>query len=152
VRYCQCLYQCGNVLLCDTVSGCTNVAVLCYVILKSACTNVAVLWCVILTMPVQMWQCSVMWYCQRLYQCGSALLCDTVNAVPIMQRFLVRFSVCNSVVLLCMWYSQCLNQCGGALLCDTVSSCTNVAVFFCVTLSVPVPMWQCSIVWYCRSL
>ena len=33
--------------------------------------QVAVLWCVILSVPVPMWQWSVVWYCQ--YQCGSAL-------------------------------------------------------------------------------
>jgi hypothetical protein len=53
VWYCQCLYQCGSVLLCDTVSACNNVAVLC---------------CVILSVPVTMWLCSVGSHCHSLYQ------------------------------------------------------------------------------------
>jgi len=155
VWYFQCLYQCSSTLLCDTVSDCTNLALLCSVILPgpvpvwqcsllwvyceclyhwggalfcdtiSACTNVAVVCFVIMWVPVPMWQCSVVWYSQCLYQCGGALLCDT---------------------------SQCLYQCGSALLCDNVSACTNVALFCCVILSVPVPMWRCSVVWYCECL
>ena len=93
--YCQCIYQCGGALLCDTVSACTNVSVLC---------------CMILWVPVPMWQCSVVWYCECLYECVSALCCDIVSA------------------------------------------CINVTVFVCVILSVPVPMWRCFVVWYCQCL
>ena len=41
-----------------------------------------------------------------------------------------------------MWHSQCLYQYGSALLCDIVNACTKVEVFFCMILSVTVPMWQ----------
>jgi len=46
----------------------------------------------------------------------------------------------------------CLYQYGSALFCDIVSVCTNMAVVCCVKLSVPVPMWQCSVVLYCECL
>jgi hypothetical protein len=71
--HCQCLYQRGSVLLCDTASACTNMAEFC---------------CVILWVPLPTWQCSVVWYCQCLHQHGRALLCYTVNA-------------CSNVAVLC---------------------------------------------------
>ena len=102
VWHCQCPYKYGRALLRDTVS---------------ACTNVAVLSCVILSVPVSMWQCSVLWYRHSVYQCGSALLCDNV-------------SVCINVAVLCcvilsvpvtmwhcsvVWYCECLYKYGSAI-------------------------------------
>ena len=111
------MYQCGSAHLCDIVC---------------ACTNVAVISCVILSVPVTIWQCSALLYCESLYQYDSALLCDTVSA------FINVAVLC--LVILCVFvptlqcsavrYSQCLYQCGSALFGDTVSACTNVAEFF----------------------
>ena len=58
--YCQCLYQRGSVLLCDTVSACSNATVLCYVILS---------------VPLPTWQCSFMLFCECLFQCGVVPWC-----------------------------------------------------------------------------
>ena len=67
------MYQCESALLCDNVSDCTNVVVLC---------------CVILRVPVQKVQYCFVCNCHCLYQCGSAVLCNTVIA-------------CTNVAVLC---------------------------------------------------
>ena len=93
--YCQCLYECGSNLLCDTVSACTNVAVLCFVII----------W-----VPVQLWHFSVVWYCECLYQCGSALLSDSVSVCTNVEVFMWRNAlVLNAVTLFVMPFVQAQN-------------------------------------------
>ena len=116
------VYHCGSALLCDTVSACTNVAVLC---------------CVILWVPVPMRHWNVLWYCKWMYQYISAILCGTVSACTNMA---VQFFLILSVPI----------QYGSDLLSDTVSACTNMKVLCCVILTVPVPIWQYSVVWYCH--
>ena len=98
VCYFQCLYQCGSALLCDTLSACTSMAIICFVIVSK---------------PIPKWQCFVVWSCQCLYQCGSAILCDTVSASS------------NVAVLCCviLWVPVKYS------LSDTVCSCTNVTVY-----------------------
>jgi hypothetical protein len=132
VWYCQYLYQYGSALLCDTVSVCTNMAVLCFVILL---------------VPVPMWQYFVVWYCECLYQYGSGLLCDTGSTssnVAVLCCVIMWVSVpmwqCSVV-----WYCECLYECGRALLCDIVSACTDKTVLCCVKLWVPVLIRQCSV-------
>jgi hypothetical protein len=93
----------NKALFCDVVSACTNMAVLC---------------CVILSVPVPMWQCSVVWYCQCLYQRGSAVLCDIVNTCT---NVAVLFCVILSAPVpmwqcSVVWYCQWLHQCGSAFL------------------------------------
>jgi len=87
----------------------------------SACTNMAVFCSVIVSVPVPIWQCSVL---------------ESVT-----------MGHCSIVL-----YCECLCPRGSALLCDTVTAFTNVAVLCCVILSVPLPMWQSSVVWYCQCL
>jgi len=106
---CQCLYQYSSALFCVTLIVCTNVAVLCFVILS---------------VPLSIWQCFFVWYCDCLYECGSAMLCDT----------------------------QCLYQCGISLFCGTVIACTNLEVLYFLIIKMPVPMWLCSFLWYSQCL
>ena len=122
--YFQCLWHCGSVLLCNTVSVCTIVAVFC---------------CVILSVPLPICLSSFVWNCECLYQCGRALLCDTLC---------VRNMWRCSVVLYC----QCLYQCCIAVLCDTVGDFTKMALPCCVKLWFPLPIWQYCVVWYCERL
>jgi len=98
-----------------------------------------VLCCVILSVPVPICQCSVVWYCQCLYEYGSTLLCDIVSACSnLAVHCCVILSVSLPMWQRCVaWYVQCL---------------TIVSVLCFVIMWVPVPMWLCPVLWYCQCL
>jgi len=137
-------------VLCEVVSACTNVAVICYVIVLELA-------------PV--WQCSVVWYCERLHRSESEQLCDTVRACTNMAVFSCVIPWVPVPMWQCSvaWYCECLYQYGSVLFFDTVSACTSMAVLCfsvcnngallrCVILWVPVTIWQCSVASYCECL
>jgi len=65
----------------------------------------------------------------------------------------VTINTCTNVTMLCFFlYCECRSQCGSALFCDNLNACPNVTVFCCVLLSVPVPIWQYSVVLFCECL
>jgi len=68
VCYCEC---CGTALFCDTVSVLQICSAL-FCITDFTCSIVTMLLYLILWIPVSMWLCFVVRYCEYLYQCGSA--------------------------------------------------------------------------------
>jgi len=60
-----CLNQSAKALLCGNVCACTNVPVLC---------------CVLISVRVPLWHCPVLCESEYLYQIGNDLFCDILSA------------------------------------------------------------------------
>jgi len=90
---------------------------------------VALLSCVILSVPVPIWQCSVVSFDQSLYEYRRSLMCYTVSAIQMCQCDVLR-------------YCDFLYECDNDVFCDNLNACTNLAVLSCVIFAWPIQLFS----------